>query len=216
MRFGETARPTRAGARARVGRRPSMTVVCHAPFRLVRGCAVAGVGTALAVGAHVAGGGEGVPVVPVLLPVLALSVGCVVAARRAWTLGRLLLALLALQAVVHGSLWLTSGDHPVDPRLAELATSHAAHVHGASSNAPGMLAAHAVAVLVAAGLLAGVDRAVLMLWRLGRAVLGVRPAVAPLPSALVVVPVTPSPSRPRSLAVLVSPRRGPPVLLAPC
>jgi len=193
-----------------------MTVVRHAPFRLVRGCAVAGVGTALAVGAHVAGGGEGVPVVPVLLPVLALSIGCVVAARRAWTLGRLLLALLALQAVVHGSLWLTSADHPVDPRLAELATSHAAHVHGASSNAPGMLAAHAVAVLVAAGLLAGVDRAVLMLWRLGRAVLGVRPAVAPLPSALVVVPVTPSPSRPRSLAVLVSPRRGPPVLLAPC
>ena len=193
-----------------------MTVVRHAPIRLVRGCAVAGVGTALAVGAHVAGGGQGVPVVPVLLPVLALSIGCVVAARRAWTLGRLLLALLAPQAVVHGSLWLTSADHPVDPRLAELATSHAAHVHGASSNAPGMLAAHAVAVLVAAGLLAGVDRAVLMLWRLGRAVLGVRPAVAPLPSALVVVPVAPSPSRPRSLAVLVSPRRGPPVLLAPC
>ena len=193
-----------------------MTVVRHAPFRLVRGCAVAGVGTARAGGAHVAGGGEGVPVVPVLLPVLALSIGCVVAARRAWTLGRLLLALLALQAVVHGSLWLTSADHPVDPRLAGLATSHTAHVHGASSNAPGMLAAHAVAVLVAAALLAGVDRAVLMLWRLGRAVLGVRPAVAPLPSALVVVPVAPSPSRPRSLAVLVSPRRGPPVLLAPC
>jgi hypothetical protein len=192
-----------------------MTVVRPAPFRLARGTAVAVVGCALAVTGHVAAGGSAGSVLPALLPAALVLVGCVVAAQRAWTTGRLVLALVATQVVVHGSLWLTSGSHEVDPRLAGLATAQVTHAHGTAAAGPAMLAAHAVAVLVAAFLLAGVDDAVLTLWRLGRAVLGVRPSAVTLPGRPALVPTTTTRALPRSRALLVSPRRGPPAVPAP-
>jgi hypothetical protein len=192
-----------------------MTVVRPAPFRLARGTTVAAVGCALAVTAHVAAGGSAGSALPALLPAALVLVGCLVAAQRAWTMGRLLLALVATQAVVHGSLWLTSGTHEVDSRLAGLATTQVAHAHGTSTAGPAMLAAHAVAVLVAAFLLSGVDDAVLTIWRLGRAVLGVRPSAVSLPGRPALVTSTATRTLPRSRALLVSPRRGPPAVPAP-
>jgi hypothetical protein len=192
-----------------------MTVVRTAPFRLARGTAVAAVGCALAVTAHVAAGGSAGSVLPALLPAALVLAGCLVAAQRAWTMGRLGLALVATQVVVHGSLWLTSGSHEVDPRLAGLATNQVTHAHGTVAAGPAMLAAHAVAVLVAAFLLAGVDAAVLTLWRLGRAVLGIRPSATTLPARAALVPATTTRALPRSRALLASPRRGPPAVLAP-
>jgi hypothetical protein len=192
-----------------------MTVVRPAPFRLARGSAVAVVGSALAVAAHVAAGGTAASLLPAFVPALLVLAGCLVAAQRAWTLGRLLLALIAAQVVVHGFLWLSSGAHDVDPRLAGLASFHGTHVHVAGPAGTTMLAAHAVAVLVAALLLAGVDDAVLSIWRLGRAVLGIRPVAVLLPGRALLGPTFDTRALPRSRALLVSPRRGPPAVLAP-
>lgn len=194
-----------------------MTVVRPAPFRLARGSAVAVVGLALALAGHGLAGGAVAHGAGTLLPAVAVLVGCVVAAQRAWTPGRLVVALLAVQVVVHGSLWLTAGDRSVDPRLAGLAAPAAAHHHGtATALTPGMLAAHAVALAVAGGLLARVDDAVLQIWALGRAVLGaLSAATGPVPDAAA-VPATSAPSQGRTRGLLAAPRRGPPLLLAPC
>jgi len=195
-----------------------MTVVPPAPFRVARGSVVASVGVALAAAAHGAAGGAVLADLPLAIPAAAALAGCVVAAQRAWTVGRLVTALVAVQLVVHGSLWLTAGDQPVDPRLAGLTSPASLHVHAhaAATTTPAMLAAHAVAVLAAALLLAGVDAAVLTVWALGRAVLGVRALAAVLPDG----PTAPSPAsvplRARERGLLVSPRRGPPVATAPC
>jgi hypothetical protein len=142
-----------------------------APFRLARGCAVAAVGVALAVAAHgLAATGSPVPVVsPLLALVVALVVaGTVAASSRRWTPARLVAALGAMQLAVHGALWLESGTGAVDPRLAALAVEHTGHAHGASTTSPPMLAAHAVAVVVAAALLARIDDAVALLVGLAR------------------------------------------------
>ena len=195
-----------------------MTVVRPAPFRLARGSIVAVVGLALALAGHALAGGAGMaPDAGTVLPVLAVVAGCVVAAQRAWTAGRLVVALLAVQVVVHGSAWLSAGGQQVDPRLAGLVAHSAGHRHGAAvALSPGMLAAHAAAVVVAALLLAGVDDAVLTLWTLGRAALGVVPVAAGIVLGSVVVPATHTAARGRARALLVSPRRGPPALPAPC
>jgi len=195
-----------------------MTVVRPAPFRVARGCAVAFVGVALAAAAHGAAGGAVLVELPLVIPAAAALAGCVVAAQRAWTLGRLVTALVAVQVVVHGSLWLNAGDRPVDPRLAGLTNPQSLHqhAHAAATTTPAMLAAHAVAVLAAALLLAGVDAAVLTVWALGRAVLGVRPVAVVLPDGPTAPAATPVPLRPRDRGLLVSPRRGPPVATAPC
>ncbi len=194
-----------------------MTVVRTAPFRLVRGSAVAVVGLALALAGHRLAGGPAALDAATVLPALAVLTGCVVAAQHAWTLPRLVAALAAVQVVVHGTLWLTAGAQQVDPRLAGLVTATAEHQHGpAAALTPGMLAAHALAVVLAALLLAGVDDAVLQVWALGRAILGAghadaatvrEPAVAAFPGT------TP---RGRTRYLLVPRRRGPPVRPAPC
>jgi len=192
-----------------------MTDVPPAPFRLARGTAVAVVGTVLAVAAHLAAGGTAGSVLPALVPAAVVLVGCLVAAQHAWTLGRLLIALVATQVVVHGSMWLTTGTHDIDPRLARLATGHGVHQHPDAATSPTMLLAHAVALLVAALLLAGIDDAVLSIRRLGTAVLGARPVAVRLPGRPAVVPVHAVRARARSRALLVAPRRGPPAVLAP-
>lgn len=193
-----------------------MTVVRPAPFRLARGSAVAVVGLALALAGHALAGGTVGLGAGTVLPAVAVLVGCVAAAQHAWTVPRIVRALVAVQVVVHGALWLTSGAQQVDPRLAALVTAAGDHHHGSAlALTPAMLAAHALAVVVAAVLLAGVDDAVLMLWALGRAVVGRVPAGGPIvagPRVGVLAAETP---RGRTRALLVSPRRGPPARPAP-
>lgn len=193
-----------------------MTAVRPTPFRAARGTAVALVGLALAHAAHVLAGGEVVPGVVTLLPVLAVLVGCVVAAGRAWTTPRVLAALAAMQLVVHGSAWVTSGSGSIDPRLAPLSSTPVSHHHAAAGLTTGMLGAHVLAVVMAALLLVRVDEVVLRLWQLGRTVLGLRPVAVSLPVAHVLVPAPEAPVVRRDRGLLVSPRRGPPELVAPC
>ena len=194
-----------------------MSDVRPAPFRAARGSIVALVGLALAVAAHGTAAGDVVRGPAPVVASLAVLAGCLVAAGQAWTARRLVLALLAVQVAVHGSLWLTSAGSELDPRLSGLATGAVVHQHGAGASlTPGMIAAHLAAVLVSAVLLAGVDAAVLVLWRLGRAVLGVRPSAVPVPLSPVVQPSSSLASFARARALLVSPRRGPPGLIAPC
>lgn len=193
-----------------------MTAVRPAPLRAARGTAVALVGLTLAHAAHVLAGGEVVPGVVTLLPVLAVLVGCVVAAGRAWTAPRVVLALAAVQVVVHGTAWMTSGSGSIDPRLAPFASTPASHHHAAAGLTPAMLGAHVLAVVLAALLLARVDEVVLRLWQLGRTVLGLRPAPVSLPVAHVLVPAPAAPGVRRDRRLLVSPRRGPPARVAPC
>jgi hypothetical protein len=194
-----------------------MTAVRPAPFRAARGSAVAVVGLVLALSAHVLAGGEVVAGVVTVLPFLAVLAGCAVASRRAWTAGRVVVALTVVQVVVHGTAWVASGSGSVDPRLAPLTATPAGHHHAASAGiTPVMLLAHGVAVLGAALLLARVDEVVLRLWLLGRTVLGLRPVPFALDSAAVASVETGSPALPRSRALLASPRRGPPARVAPC
>ena len=142
-----------------------------APFRLARGCAVAVVGLTLAAAAHgLAATGSPVPALSPLLALVAVLVvvAAVLASSRRWTPLRLVGALGAVQVLVHGVLWLDSGSGAVDPRLAALPGEHAGHVHAAASTSLPMLAAHVVAVAVAAALLARVDDSVALLVGLAR------------------------------------------------
>ena len=194
-----------------------MADVPPAPFRLARGSAVAVVGLVLAVAAHASAGGSVVLPAETVLPAAAVLAGSVAAARRAWTVPRLLLALLAVQVVVHGTLWLSSGSGTVDPRLAGLVTAGAEHRHGSlAALTPGMLGTHALAVVVAAVLLAGVDEAVLRIWSVGRAVVAGGLTVSPVRTVDRLVAALPATPRGRTRALLVSPRRGPPARPAPC
>jgi hypothetical protein len=193
-----------------------MTAVRPAPFRAARGSTVALVGLALALVAHVLAGGDVVPGAVTLLPVLAVLVGCLVAAGRAWTLGRVVAALAAVQLVVHGTAWVTSGSGSIDPRLAPFAPAHVSHHHATAGLTPTMLLAHGAAILLAALLLARVDEVVLRLWQLGRSVLGLRPVPVALPVAVAVVPAPAALAVRRDRALLASPRRGPPARVAPC
>ena len=153
---------------------------------------------------------------PTVLLSMAVLAGCVLAAGRAWTTGRVVVALAAVQLVVHGTQWVAAGGGPVDPRLAQLATGAPAHRHTADLGlTPTMLVAHLAALVLAAALLARVDDVLLRLVHLARTVLGLTPVPAALPSAQPARPLPRRSSRPRSLALLTSPRRGPPGLPAP-
>jgi len=194
-----------------------MTDVRPTPFRAARGSAVALVGLLMALVAHALAGGEVAPGAPTLLASLVVVAGCVLAAGRAWTVGRVVVALAAVQLVVHGTQWVAGAAGPVDPRLARLATDAPAHRHAADLGlTPTMLVAHLAALSLAAVLLARVDDAVLRLVHLARTVLGLTPVPAVLPSPAQPARLLPRrPARPRSLALLASPRRGPPVVPAP-
>jgi len=181
-----------------------MTAVRPAPLRAARGAAVALVGLVLALAAHVLAGGEVVPGIVTVVPLLAVLAGCVVASRRAWSTVRVVVALTTVQAVVHGTAWVTSGS------------GTGPHHHATGGLTPTMLVAHALAVLVAALLLARVDEVVLRLWQLGCTVLGLHPVpvAVPVPPVVVLAPAARVVRRCRAL--LVSPRRGPPSRVAPC
>jgi hypothetical protein len=194
-----------------------MTGVRAAPFRVARGGVVALVGLTLALAAHALAGGDVVPGVVTLLPALAVVAGCVAASRRAWTPGRVVVALAAMQLVVHGTAWVTAGSGQIHPRLAALARAPGAHhQHAAAGLTPSMAVGHLLAVLVSALLLARVDQVVLRMWQLGRTVLGLRPVPFVLGTAPATVSVRLAPAVRRARALLGSPRRGPPARVAPC
>jgi hypothetical protein len=187
------------------------------PHRVARGCAVALVGVTIAAAGHglVAGSSPLPPVSPLTVLVTALvAAGLVAASARAWTLPRLLVGLGLVQVAVHGALWLDSGGGEVDPRLSALVVEHHAHAHtGAVWSGP-MLAAHAVAVVVAAALLARVDATVDVLVELARRlVVRWRPVAVDRPARLVSTgrPSVASASLAGFPAIL---RRGPPAVAA--
>ena len=189
----------------------------RAPYRVARGCAVATVGLSIAAAGHglAAASSPVPPLSPLTVLVAALVAAALVAASgRAWTTPRLVGALALVQVAVHGALWLDSGSGQVDPRLAGLAVDHHAHAHAAALWSAPMLAAHVVAVVVAAVLLARVDVTITLLVELARRLVVRRPAPA--------VPTRPRPVvvdhravRPASwLERAPIQRRGPPVLAA--
>jgi hypothetical protein len=171
---------------------------------------------ALAAAGH-ALGGSAVAITPFLVLVgLLLAAGCVLVSRTRWTASRLLLALLGIQAAVHATLWFETGSRTVDSRLTGLAAHGHAHEHvSVVGAAPAlMLAAHLVAALAAAALLASLEGAVWLLVALARRILH--------PVGAVRLPVLPriSTRTTRTVATLVPllgavGRRGPPVVLAP-
>jgi hypothetical protein len=178
------------------------------------------VGLVLAFAGHGVATGQSPQVAPgVLLAAVLVLVGCVVASSRAWTLGRLVVALVGVQFAVHVALALSEVAGPVDPRLAGIASSApthtSTHAHaGSVAASPTMLAAHAVAVVLAALALARIDHVVVVLWSLARHLF------SPVTASLV-VPVGPRTAARAdagpvlaSRSVLVAPVRGPPGRLA--
>jgi hypothetical protein len=194
----------------------------RAPFHLLRASAVATVILALASGAHLAGGGE-LPAPAILLAVLALT------ALGSTTATRLRLGFPAMAALLGGGQLalhelFTAFGHPgaAAPAPATLHTGHltgadvlapvVGHVHAAEgTSGPLMLAAHALATLGCALLLAKGEAA---LWALAawlRPLAGLPRAVAPdsVPPVFVSFPTTAAPRRPwRNLRQ--DSRRGPP------
>lgn len=186
-----------------------------APLRRARGAVVGLVGAAVAVAGHVLAGGDAVT--PAVVASLALVVaGTIVASAQRWTLPRLLVALAAAQPAVHGVLWLTSPTGAADPRLGGAGSgAHAAHGHEALTLR--MLLAHAVAVLVAAVLLAALERCALSLWTLVHAARLVTARVTvPAPVRLALAAPAYAVQGTGLVVVGARPRRGPPALLAPC
>lgn len=184
---------------------------------MARGVVVATVGLGVALAGHAYVGGS-LAMAPIGgLVALAVAVGCVLAAREVWTPLRLLLALATMQVAVHGSMWLAGPAGQVDPRLARFVTDVGpTHAHtGPGATSAGMVAAHLVAIVVAAVLLAGLDATGELLRALARVVrrLWSGPPL-PLGAACGLVP---SHRVPTTASVLLAPatsRRGPPALVA--
>lgn len=178
---------------------------------------VAAVGLGVAAAGHAYAGG-GITVGPVgVLAGLLVTAAAVLVSRTQWTTSRLLVALLGMQVVAHGALWLEGGGHAAHARLAALADAAPAHAHAGAGDATDlrMLLAHVAAVAVAAVLLAGLDAAVVLLAALARRLRPVVLAAAPtLPPRRAgrAAPGLAAWALERSTVV----RRGPPALLAPC
>ncbi|VXC37989.1 conserved membrane hypothetical protein [Arthrobacter sp. 9AX] len=193
----------------------------RAPFHLLRASAVATVILTLASGAHVAGGGE-LPAPGILLAILALTTLGSTTATRLRLGFPAMAALLGIgQLALHGLFTAFGPPAAAAPAAAALHASHltgadllapAVHVHAPeTASGPLMLAAHALATLVCALLLAKGEEA---LWALAawlRPLAALPCAVAPGggPPAFVSFPSSAAPLRPwRNLRQ--DSRRGPP------
>ncbi|MGF9649855.1 hypothetical protein AAIH32_17970 [Pseudarthrobacter oxydans] len=198
------------------------------PFHLLRSSAVATVILTLAAGAHLAGGG-GLPAPLILLAVLALTALASTAATRLQLGFPAMAALLAGgQLALHG-LFTAFAPFTAGPAATGAAAPHAGHLAGAdiitpaahlagteAASAPLMLAAHALATLGCAVLLAKGEAA---LWALAawlRPLSALPHAVAPdaAPAPLAAFPTAGAPLRPwRNLRQ--DSRRGPPPAVVP-
>ncbi len=188
-----------------------------APMRRVRGLVVGLVGSAVAVTGHVLAGGSALS--PAVLAALLLVVaGCVVASGRRWTPPRLLLALVAAQPAVHGVHWLPTPTGSTDPRMTAMGPGHAGHPgHGGAVIDLQMVVAHAAAVVAAALILLALEGLALSLWTLVHtAVLVTRGAVVPVLARLAVAVRSCAVAADGLVVVARRPRRGPPVVPAPC
>ena len=198
------------------------------PFHLLRSSAVATVILTLAAGAHLAGGG-GLPAPVILLAVLTLTVLASTAATRLQLGLPAMAALLAGgQLALHGlfTAFAPSAAGPAPTGAAphaghlpgaEILAPAAAHLGGTeAASGPLMLAAHALATLGCAVLLARGEAA---LWALAawlRPLSALPHAVAPdaVPAPLAAFPTAAAPLRPwRNLRQ--DSRRGPPSAVVP-
>ncbi|MDQ0692511.1 hypothetical protein [Arthrobacter sp. W4I7] len=194
----------------------------RAPFHLLRASAVATGILALASGAHLAGGGE-LPAPAILLAVLALTaLGSTAATRRRLGFPAMAALLGGGQLALHELFTAFGSPGTINPAAAVLHPGHRAgadvlasavvHVHAVEGTTlPLMVAAHALATLACALLLAKGEAA---LWALAawlRPLAALPRAVAPdaVPPAFVSFPATAAPRRPwRNLRQ--DSRRGPP------
>ena len=193
-----------------------------APFHVLRASAVAIVILALASGAHLAGGGE-LPAPGILLAVLALTaLGSTAATRLRLGFPAMATLLGGGQLALHELFTAFGSPGITNPAAATLHPGHLAgadvlapavvHVHAVEGTAgPLMLAAHALATLACALLLAKGEAA---LWALAawlRPLAALPRAVAPdaVPPTFVSFPAPAAPRRPwRNLRQ--DSRRGPP------
>lgn len=136
------------------------------PSRLVRALVVAAACVGITLSAHVFAGGMVVPARSLLLVYGAVCLVTYALSGRRWTLGRLLVAFGAAQVVLHPAFDLLTGGMPM-----------------ASTDAA-MLAAHGVAALVLAVVLARGD---VVLWRTADAVAALLRPLAALLRVLVPV-----------------------------
>lgn len=147
------------------------------PWRLVRALVVAGVCVGITLSAHLLAGGMVVPARSLLLVYGAVAAVTYAVSGRQWTFGRLLVALGAAQMLLH----------PAFDRLAGGGSM--------GSMDTTMVAAHGVAALVLAAVMARGDA---VLWRTARAVAALlRPLVALL---RILRPFRPDAVRPASPA----------------
>jgi hypothetical protein len=177
-------------------------------LRVARGSAVGATAMGLAVGGHVAGGGQ-LPAPTNAVALLCLSVaGCVALSGRRWTVAALVTVLLSVQVAFHVAL----ADHASTATAAYY--DHSAHSLGVTMVIAHVLAAGVTALLLTRGeswcwrLVTLLGRPVLVARWMDRRVGPIaRPALLPLghPRLLLL----------RSLLLADSqPRRGPPALLA--
>ncbi|MCU1566181.1 MAG: hypothetical protein JWQ56_1118 [Pseudarthrobacter sp.] len=194
----------------------------RAPFHLLRASSVATVILTLASGAHLAGGGQ-LPAPGILLAVLALTtLGSTTATRLRLRFPALVALLGGGQLALHEVFAAFGSSGTPVPSPASLHTAHlagadllapaAGHIHSTdAASGPLMLAAHALATLACALLLAKGEAA---LWALAawlRPLAALPRLVAPdaVPPAFVPFPTTAAPRRPwRNLRQ--DSRRGPP------
>ena len=179
-------------------------------LRLARGGLLAVCCTALALLGHLAGGGRGVPSLPVLLAVTALvGAGFCVLADRRRQFHQILAGALAAQVAFHLSFSLA----------APIGAAHgAAYVHGGPVDVdPPMLVGHGVAAAAIAILVSRGEDLVWALFHLLGLVWLPRPDVLPavgMPRAMRSAPADSVATAGALLPGRVHPRRGPPTLVA--
>jgi hypothetical protein len=176
------------------------------PARLLRGLLICTAGVLPAVGAHVAGGGSG----PSPLLLIALLLGSTAAAaavsRREWTTLTLVVALSALQILVHGLLWV-GGLHATHAAAAGVGSSV---LHGGGA----MVAWHSIAIGLSAVALRHGERLIHLFARLVRSALGSASHALPIPATIGITRVgVRTQLRPGTLLLDAVHRRGPPVAL---
>jgi hypothetical protein len=177
------------------------------PARLLRGLLICTAGVLPAVGAHVAGGGNGPSPLLMIAVLLGSSAAAATVSRREWTTPALVLALSALQVLVHGLLWV-GGLHSAH---AAGSTGSITVLHGGGA----MVAWHSIAIALSVVALRHGERLIHLFARLVRSALGsTSRALLPIPATSGITRVgVRTHLRPSTLLLDSVHRRGPPVAL---
>lgn len=137
------------------------------PARFVRGLLMCTAGVLPAVGAHVAAGGSAPSPVLIISVVMGSTAAAAVASRREWRTASLVVALSALQLLVHGLLW-AGGQHGAHPVNSGGITPSTALLHGGVA----MFGWHAIAIALSTVALRHGERLIHLFARLMRSALG--------------------------------------------